>query len=142
MEDIKFETQTNPKASAVYMFILAVFLAGITAVAYFLFSKFSFEIFLCGILFSGSCVVAGLMYLSALPVLLKFKNDELFIRDSNQKEYHVYAVPASDFIFIQTPLEKKYNIGTLIIKHTVFFMVGVKNVAETKAYIHTHFPHW
>ena len=58
------------------------------------------------------------------------------------KQYNIYAVPSSDFVFMQTPLEKKLNIGCLRIKHTSFWMVGVKNIAETKEYIQINFPNW
>lgn len=142
MEDNKFVTQTAPKANIAYCSVFALLFFVLFAAAYLLLPQFGTYIFLGGALVCLTFFGVGFMLASSPAVTLRFKNDELQISDSNGKEYQVYAVPASDFVFIQTPLEKKYNIGCMWIKGTVFFMLGVKNVSETKEYIRTNFPNW
>ena len=142
MEEKKFVTQTAPKTSIAYLTVLTVLLAAIVMAASYLLPQFGLYILLVGALICVSCFGCGFILASSPPVTLRFVDDELYISDSNGKEYNIYAVPASHFVFMQTPLEKKYNIGCLRIKRTVFWMVGVKNVTETKAYINNHFPHW
>ena len=142
MEDKKFVTQTAPKSSIFYLTAVSVLFAVIFVASYYLFSQIRSYIPLIGVLVCISCLGAGIILASSPPVTLCFKNNELFITDSNGKQYNIYAVPSSDFVFMQTPLEKKLNIGCLRIKHTSFWMVGVKNIAETKEYIQINFPNW
>lgn len=142
MEDNKFVTQTAPKANIAYCAVFALLFFVMFAIAYLLLPQFGTYIFLGGALVCLTFLGVGFMLASSPPVMLRFKNDELLIADSNGKEYQVYAVPASDFVFIQTPLEKKFNIGCMRVKHTAFFMFGVKNISGTKEYIQIHFPNW
>lgn len=142
MDEKVFVTQTVPKSSWAYFGVITVLLAAAFAAAYYLLPQFGNYIFIAGALVCISFLGTGLILASGPPVRLRFKNDDLYILDSSGKEYHVYAVPASDFVFMQTPLEKKYDIGCLRIKHTVFWMLGVQNVQETKRYIDENFPHW
>lgn len=142
MEDEKFVTRTSPKSNFIYLSVISFVLAVLFSIAYYLLPQIRFTVFLLGALLCLCCLGTGVMLAFGPPVTLRFVKDELYISDSNGKEYNVYAVPASDFVFMQTPLEKKYNIGSLRIKHTVFWMFGVKNFQETKQYVYDHFPHW
>lgn len=142
MDNNKFITQTAPRSNLIYCFVLAVLFAIIFVIAYYLLPQIGIYLFLSGALVCVSCLGTGMILFSSPPVTLRFKNDELYITDSNGKEYDVYAVSASDFVFMQTPFEKKYDIGCLRIKHTAIWMFGVKNFLETKKYVNDHFSHW
>lgn len=71
---------------------------------------------------------------------LHFVADVLHITHVDGKQYEVYAVPAADFICRQTPLERKYNVGRIQVKGTIFYFYGVQNFAETRRYIQENFP--
>ncbi len=141
MKDEKFVTQTSPISNLIYFSVLTLLFAVLFVVTYRFLPQFRTYLFLIGALLCVGCLGAGMILSSSPPVTLRFKDDELYISDSNGKEYNVYAVSAADFVFMQTPLEKKYDIGCLRIKHTVFWMFGVKKFSETKAYVNDHFPH-
>lgn len=71
---------------------------------------------------------------------LHFVADELHITHVDGKRYEVYAVPASDFLCRQSTLERKYNVGRIQIKGTIFYFYGIQNFAETRRYIQESFP--
>lgn len=142
MEDEKFVTQTSPRSNLIYCTVLALLFAALFVVVYFLLPQIGTYVFFAGALVCVGCLGTGMILSSSPPVTLRFKNDELYISDSNGKKYNVYAVSAGDFVFMQTPLEKKFDIGCFRIKRTSFWMFGVKNFSETKAYVNDHFPHW
>lgn len=83
-----------------------------------------------------------------MPLMLKnqpnaqlhFVGDELRINHVDGKKYEVYAVPASDFVCRQSALEKKYNVGRIQVKGTIFCFYGVQNFDETCRYIRENFP--
>ncbi len=75
-------------------------------------------------------------------IRLDFEGDELHICYADGREYEVYAVPASDFLFRQNFLEKKHNAGRIQVKKTIFYFYGVQNYAETRQYILENFPHF
>jgi len=142
MDHDKFVTQTAPKSNFIYCLVLALLFAALFVVAFFLLPQIGTYLFLAGALLCVGCIGTGMMLSASPAVTLRFEDDELYISDSNGKEHNIYAVAAGDFVFMQTPLEKKYDIGCLRIKHTAFWMFGVKNFSDTKRYVNDHFPHW
>lgn len=142
MEDQKLITTTNRKSTLVYLGIVTLVEIFIFVVVLLLLPQFRTYLSLACALVCVTTFGTGVMLAFAPPATLRFVNDELFINDIGTKEYHVYAVTASDFVFMQTPLEKKINLGCLWIKGTIFWMCGVKNFAETKAYVADHFPNY
>lgn len=142
MEDNCFVTTTSPKSNIIYCTILTLIEGLIFGIIMLLLPQFLTYVSLgCALI----CVVTfgtGFMLAFAPPVTLRFVDDELYIHDTNNKESNIYAVSASDFVFMQTPLEKKYDMACLRIKGTIFLMFGVRNVAATKAYIDAHFTHY
>lgn len=91
-------------------------------------------------LFSGGFM--ALMLKNQPNAQLHFVGDELRINHVDGKKYEVYAVPASDFICRQTPLERKYNVGRIQVKGTIFCFYGVQNYDETCRYILDNFPNY
>ncbi len=91
-------------------------------------------------LFSGAFM--ALMLKKQPNAQLHFVGDELHINHVDGNSYEVYAVPASDFRCHQTAFEKKYNVGRLQVKGTVFYFYGVQNYAETCRYIQENFPNY
>ena len=75
-------------------------------------------------------------------IRLDFESDELHIRYADGRYYEVYAVPASDFLCRQNFLEKKYNVGRIQVKKTIFCFYGVQNYAESCQYIRENFPNY
>ena len=102
-----------------------------------IFPQIGMYILLIGALVCISCFGAGIILATSSPVILKFED-----HDSSGKDYAVYAGSAKDFVFMQTPLERKYHMGCLRIKGTIFWMFGVINLSETKTYVNNNFPDW
>lgn len=71
---------------------------------------------------------------------LHFVADELHIAHVDGKRYEVYAVPSGDFLCRQSTLERKYNVGRIQIRGTIFYFYGIQNFAETCRYIQETFP--
>ena len=88
----------------------------------------------------GMSLIMGLILMRQNPAQLHFENDTLSLRLPNGQEYIVYDVPAQDFYCIQTSFERKYNVGRISIKRTVFDFYGVQNFTETCRYIKENFP--
>mgnify|MGYP003316731033 CR=1 FL=1 len=142
MEKQKFTTKTSPKSNLIYCSVMALLFAIVFFVVERIFPQIGMYILLIGALVCISCFGAGIILATSSPVILKFEDDELTIHDSSGKDYSVYAVSAKDFVFMQTPLERKYNMGCLRIKGTIFWMFGVINLSETKTYVNNNFPDW
>lgn len=96
------------------------------------------------IMVCGICLLTLVIMLLALKgqpnAQLRFEGDRLYIRHVDRREYTVYDVPAGDFIFRQTGLEKKYNVGRLQIKGTAFHFYGIQDFSETRRYVLANFP--
>ena len=142
METNQFTTQTDPKSNLIYCTVLAVCIGLVAAVAWFLLPQFQTYVFLGGATLVLSSLGTGVLLATSVPVKLCFEGDELNIHNTNGQVHNVYAVSAGHFVFMQTPLEKKYDIGCLRIKGTAFWMFGVKDFAKTRAYVSENFPHW
>ena len=141
MEKAHFQTTTIPK----YYLINTVFWGFVTglvaaAVSYLFFNPM-YTMLIIGLFIAVEFMLV-LVLKDRPEVILRFKGNELHIRNSDYKDYEVYAVPASAFIFKQSPFDKKRNVGKLRIKGTIFTFYGVQDFENTKQYVEEHFTHY
>lgn len=140
MEKAQFQTTTIPKYYLLNSVLWAL-VAGVIAMIVGYFFNPLYTTFI-GIMLVAVEFMLVLVLKGRPEVILRFEGDELHIRNSDYKDYQVYAVPASTFVFRQSSYGKKRNIGTLRIKGTIFEFYGVQNFAETKQYIQENFPQY
>ena len=138
MEAAQFKTTTIPKYYLIHSLIWGLCAGIIGTIALYIFMP------MYAMLFAAMMIGVEIMLVFALKgrpeVILRFEGDELHIRNSDYKDYEVYAVPASTFVFKQTTFEKKRNIGRVRIKGTIFEFYGVQDFENTKQYVRDHFP--
>ena len=100
---------------------------------------------------AGAALLVGGVLILMAPVMmltlgrqqnirLEFSGDELCIYHFNGQTYEIYDIPASDFICRQNFLEKRYDVGRIQVRNTIFYFYGVQNYAETCRYIQDNFP--
>ena len=140
MEKAHFQTTTIPKYYLINSVVFALVVGVIAmAVSYFIDPMYTM---LIGVLFVAVVLMLFLILKGRPEVILRFEGDELHIRNSDYKDYEVYAVPASTFVFRQNGYGKKHNIGKLRIKGTIFTFYGVQDFEATKKYVQENFPHF
>ena len=138
--DKQFSTRTDQRWYAGFTVLICLGLAVAGGIGMWLWTKMPGPALLVSGVFLFTAVFMGLMLLRQKNIALEFIGDELHIRHVDGNLYEVYAVPASDFVCHQSSLEKKYNVGRISIKKTIFNFYGVQRYDETCSYIKDNFP--
>lgn len=72
--------------------------------------------------------------------VLRFEDAHLYLTDcGSHQTYHVYDVPASDFVFRQSKSQKAKNRCDLKIRNTVFAIYDAEQYEEMTRYIAENF---
>ncbi len=142
-----FTTQTNIKKNAVYNTVTALVITLIPWTALVIYSVLQDPIMwdMVGIA-TGAAAVILLALISQAKVnnvyTLRFEGANLYLDGKTKNaHYHIYDIPASDFVLTQSKKDKANNSCSLRIKKTVFYNLKyVENYTELKAYIEANFP--
>ena len=131
--DDGFVWKNNRKVLLITWLVMAVlalagFAAGWIAVIFF------------EVIIAFTVLFCGLLLKNRKGFALTFEGNDLYITDRYRgREYCVYNIPASDFVFRQTEKEKEQCLCTVKIRDTMFSFSGVKQSERLQAYVAEHY---
>lgn len=142
-----FTTQTNAKKNTVYNIVTALVVILIPWAALVVYSVLQNPPMwdMVGIASAAAAVILLVLITQAKVnniYTLHFEGSNLYL-DGKQKHahYHIYDIPASDFVLTQSKKDKCSDCCSLRIKKTVFYNLKyVENYTELRTYIEANFP--
>lgn len=140
MDDYKhFETETQPKWYAISTALTMLATSAAAAVALWFFTKMpgpTLYVLTLSLLLSG---VMTLVLSKKPSVRLSFSGNRLWIRDANGQEYHLNSLRCGDLILKQNGVERKSDVGRLIVKSKGLCFYGVRKFSTLSRYIQDNF---